>query len=344
MRTVARQTYYPETCSGTGPDTNANSVSAFSSGGEFMSNCIASDPDHDYQKWPIFIRLLGEFQLLIFGELVPVHSTKIEALLANLALEKDFQLSRDTLLHRLWPDYDRRLAGQSLNSLLYKLRRLFSETAWSSDSILVMDNGSYGLNRAIGIEVDVRLFEELTRRASSEEETGNHSSSACARRQAVALYRGDLSYVLETTVEGSLTSQREHLRLVYLDTIEQLARYHYLQAEYNECLELAELLLENDPCRETAHRTIMCCQVLTGQRSRAFRQYSLCKELLHGELGAVPEHATVALFDRIRNDPDSVYSEDPDALALFPNGRTIGAKRHITPHIGGVSEMHSGFR
>jgi DNA-binding SARP family transcriptional activator len=72
------------------------------------------------------------------------------------------------------------------------------------------------------------------------------------------------------------------------------------------CLEHAQCLLVHDPCREDAHRLAMRCYVRRGERAQAVQQYRLCEQILRAELDARPEHATMALFDQVRLNPDSV--------------------------------------
>jgi hypothetical protein len=50
----------------------------------------------------------------------------------------------------------------------------------------------------------------------------------------------------------------------------------------------------------------MRCCVRSGERAQALRQYRLCVDILRSEFDALPEPATVALFDQVRRDPGSV--------------------------------------
>jgi DNA-binding SARP family transcriptional activator len=76
----------------------------------------------------------------------------------------------------------------------------------------------------------------------------------------------------------------------------RLADYFYLVADYPACLQYANRLLENDACREDAHRLLMRCLVRQGERAQALRQYRLCMHILHAEFDTVPERDTTRLF------------------------------------------------
>jgi hypothetical protein len=78
--------------------------------------------------WPILICLLGNFRLLKGGQPILLHHAgKTQSLLSNLALGPDYALPRERLLQAVWPDTDVALAGQSLNSLVYALRKQLSD-------------------------------------------------------------------------------------------------------------------------------------------------------------------------------------------------------------------------
>jgi DNA-binding SARP family transcriptional activator len=91
-----------------------------------------------------------------------------------------------------------------------------------------------------------------------------------------------------------------------LKLLAELADSQYQAGEYEACLDYAWRLLDYDPCREDAHRLVMCCYVRSGQRAAALHHYLLCEQILDTEYGAAPEEATTELFDRIRLHPQSI--------------------------------------
>jgi DNA-binding SARP family transcriptional activator len=123
-------------------------------------------------------------------------------------------------------------------------------------------------------------------------------------RQALELYQGDLSPCAGSDTYASV--ERAHLRSRYLTLLSYLAEYHFKQNDYTTCLHYARLLIRSDPCREDAFRLTMRCYVRCGERAQALRQFELCRHILSTEFNAVPEAATVALFDQIRLNPESV--------------------------------------
>ena len=253
-------------------------------------------------NYPIFIRLLGGFQVVKMGYPVSVRGGgKTEALLCALALRNNQPVPRDMLLDRLWPEGDGQLAGQSLHSLVYFLHKLLSDAICGSPVVVYADGG-YRLNREVGVGTDIDRFEELIRAGEQQAARRNLADAAALYRQAVDLYQGDL-YEQE---DMYAVLKREHLRARYLTLLVQLANYHYDEGDCASCLEYALRLLANDPCREDGHRLVMRCYVKRGERAQALRQYRLCESILRAEFDAVPEPATIALFNQVRDDPDGI--------------------------------------
>jgi DNA-binding SARP family transcriptional activator len=251
----------------------------------------------------ILICLLGPFLVLKGGRPLVVRSGgKTEALLCQLALRAGRSIRRDRLLHTLWPDSDDvTLASQALDSLICSVQKLLGDRTSHSTPILHA-HGCYRLNVEERVQVDVASFDALATEGDHQAHEGALTAALASYRQALTLYRGDLC--VDTDVFA--VSERERLRGRSLTLLARLADYHYGAGEYAESQSYARLLLAHDPCREDAHRLVMRCCVRSGERAQALRQYRLCVDILRSEFDALPEPATVALFDKVRRDPGSV--------------------------------------
>jgi DNA-binding SARP family transcriptional activator len=251
----------------------------------------------------ILICLLGPFLVLKGSRPLVIRSGgKTEALLCHLALRAGRSIRRDTLLQTLWPDGDDvTLASQALDSLICSVQKLLGDRTSHSAPILHA-HGCYRLNVEEMVQVDVASFDALAMEGDRQARSGALTAALASYRQALALYRGDLC--VDTDVYA--VSERERLRGRYLTLLARLADYHCAAGEYAESQSYARRLLAHDPCREDAHRLVMRCCVRSGERAQALRQYRLCVDILRSEFDALPEPATVALFDQVRRDPGSV--------------------------------------
>jgi len=253
-------------------------------------------------EWPILICLLGDFRVLKGGRPVRVRNGgKIHALLANLSVRRGYRAPRDVLLDALWPSGEEALSRQSLNTLVHGLHKQLGDAIGGAAPVLHAD-GYYRLNIEAGVGVDVACFDILAGDGERYARLGNIAAATVAYRQALRLYRGDLC----GAADSHAVVERERVRTRYLTLLAEVADYHYVARNYDECLSATLELLAADPCREDGHRLAMRCHVRRGERAQALRQYRLCAAILRAEFDAAPEAATTALFDHVRIDPDSI--------------------------------------
>jgi len=257
----------------------------------------------DETTWPALVCVLGPFRLLEDRRSVTVHGdSKAALLLAVLVLRWGHDLPRETLLDLLWPEREADLAGQALHSLLHKLVTRHGKES-TRPPLVVHDHGGYRLNDAAGVGADLVCFDAIVDAGDAELRAGDHAAAAAAYRHALSLYRGDLFSAPDDTYASV---ERERLQRRYHGVLMALAEDSYRGGDDAACLDHAQRLLSHDPGREDAHRLAMRCYLRHGERAQALRQYHLCVKALHDEFDAVPEPATVALFDQIRLDPSHV--------------------------------------
>ena len=254
----------------------------------------------DAPSWPVMICLLGNFRLLVAGELIPIHpGSKSEALLSLLALHAGRRMPREQLIQSLWPESDPALARNSLHNLVYHLNKLLGPALHGAAPVLY-EEGYYRLNLAAGIGIDVIDFERLVEAGDQQLHAGDAAMAMRSYDRAAQLYRDDL----QLATDDQAVMERERLRARYLTLLAQLAEYRYQQGAYSAALMYLWRLLERDAYREDAHRLVMRCHVRRGERAAALHHYQVCVDMLRTRFDAAPEAATVALFDQIRLDPD----------------------------------------
>ncbi len=259
------------------------------------------DPNDNRTGWSILICLLGHFRVLRADQPVSLQSEKARMLLSHLGLQHQEAVPREWLLETLWPEHAPILASQSLNSLVYSLRKSLGGDNHDNAPIL-HEGGYYRLNKEAGVGIDVACFESLVK-SGDQRLLANHLPKAVTfYAQAVDFYRGDLC--AGTDINSVMA--RERLRAHFLTVLARLADYYFSVDEYGHCLHYADRLLQNDACREDAHRLLMRCYMRQGERAQALRQYRLCESILRAKFDAVPEGRTTLLFDQVRLNPDTI--------------------------------------
>jgi DNA-binding SARP family transcriptional activator len=252
-------------------------------------------------EWPVLICLLGPFGLFKNGAPLALRGGgRTEALISSLALRRGRRVPREVVLAEVWPESDPALSGQALNTLVHNLHKLLGDALRGAAPVQHVQ-GFYRLNLEAGVALDTACFEALAG-AGDSQATNDLPSAIVSYRKAISIYRGDLH---AGDVQQALI-ERERLRARYLTLLARLASHYYNEGDIATCLELALQLLEHDPCREDAHRLVMRCHVLRGERTQAMRQYRLCEQILRAEFDVAPEPSTVALYEKIRLDPANI--------------------------------------
>lgn len=250
---------------------------------------------------PLLVALLGQTRLTATHRTIPVPGRgKSDALLLGLALLQRGAVAREQLLEQLWPDQSAALAGQALNSLTSELNKLCRKH-FACDPLILHEQGYYRFNYEAGVGTDLEQFYTLAALGQQQLQAGDAVQGVACCTQALALYRSDLpcgDLAGDFSIAALLA--REQLRATLLDLLAALANYYYARGVARQALPYLQQLLARDPCREDAHRLVMCCYLGLGQRTQALRQYQLCTQLLALEFGAQPEPATVELFDQMR--------------------------------------------
>jgi DNA-binding SARP family transcriptional activator len=240
--------------------------------------------------------LLGGFRLLYGGKPLQIGG-KGAALLTVLATRASGGVPREAILATLWPDQDPRLAGGSLNTLVWSLYRRLAPEVGTAHVVLCKD-GEYSLNTRSSVAVDWVLFDGLADAGDAHARCGDLQAAVRLYQHAIALYQGDL--YAGPDGEAELVIERERLRVRLQGLLTDLAQWSHDRGDTVACLSAAQRVLSVDPFREDMHRLLMHCYVRRGHRSQALRQYQVCSALLRSEFDATPESATRELFDRIR--------------------------------------------
>ena len=243
------------------------------------------------------VRLLGRFEVALDDRPVSAwDGTRGLTMFKYLLTYRDRRCSRDVLMDEFWPDVSPDQARNRFHVALSALRR--SLRTVSDIAVVEFREGAYELNPELDVQVDVDHFEGLVKSAERAQSDGDSEATIACYAQAVAVYRGDL--LAETPYDDWALLPRETLRVTYLDVLDRLAALHLAGGSFGRCIAVAQLILQQDPCREDAHRLLMRCYAAQGRIHEALRQFELCSRALATTLGSGPSRATTALLHSIR--------------------------------------------
>ena len=289
------------------------------------------------------LSLLGTFQASAGERPITNFATdKVRALLAYLAVEADRPHRRDTLAALLWSEWDDSGARSNLRLALHRLREAIEAVDPAlSDALFGVTRETVQLHGA-ALEVDVARFVALLDMCETHPHRLLHLCPSCLEQlgEAAALYSGELlaglSIADAPAFEQWELTRREDLGRRVLALLYRLADAFEQLGDPGHALLFAHRQLALDPYREEAHRQVIRCYALQGERAAALAHYERARRLLADELGVEPDRATVELAEDVRAGRLTAANGHRDARARpllhhFP--------AHFTPFLGRAAEI-----
>ena len=232
----------------------------------------------------IEIQLLGAFRLSQSGIVLPIKSTRQQALLAYLLLHASAPQPRYHVAFQLWPDASEPQARNSLRNLLSQIRQLLPEI----DYYLEVDSTSLQWKPRLPYWCDVHEVDNSVTLAAS--------ATADERRfhleRAVGYYAGEL---LPSCYDDWILPQRARLHRSYVTALADLIDLLEQQRSLRSAVRYATRMVEADPLDEAAYRRLIRLHLADGDSTNAQRVFEQCVKVLRDELGVEPQSETVAL-------------------------------------------------
>jgi DNA-binding SARP family transcriptional activator len=239
--------------------------------------------------------VLGPIELWIDGRPVRLGGPKQRALLAFLLLHANQAVSRDRLIDALWGDSPPPSASESLDTYIYRLRKLIGHGR------LARPGSGYLLSVEPG-ELDAGRFELLVANGSQAAEAGDSRGAATMLADALALWRGPaVADVLYQPFASAPARQLEGRRLEALES--------RIEAELDcggraALVPELEQLVADYPLRERLVASLMMALYQAGRQADALAAFRAARGRMVEELGLEPGPEVCELQKRIlRQDP-----------------------------------------
>lgn len=247
---------------------------------------------------PLRIYLLGNPTVCRGDVPIRLETAKTLALLAYLVMRPGPH-RRTMLAGMLWGAQDEARAARNLRRALWNLRRAISPDNPAACPYFFISRQEIGFNDQSPFWLDVAEFLRLTQ-PSPEASPGTQRAQL---EEAVRLYRGDFLegvYLRDAPgFEEWMMGERARLQEEAIQALQRLGSLLTEWGKYTEAIAALRRLLAIAPWLEAAHRQLMLCYALSGQRGAALAQYEQCRQILQEELGVEPLAETTALYQRI---------------------------------------------
>jgi predicted ATPase/DNA-binding SARP family transcriptional activator len=249
------------------------------------------------------IRLLGALEVLDDkGNPVALPGAKLRALLAALALRPGQVVSSERLVEELWGPDASATAANSLQVLVFKLRR-----ALPREVVMTRPTG-YLLDQPAEA-VDIGRFDALTLKGRKALAGGDADGAGATFRTALALWRGPAlaEFVYEEFAQTEVTRLGEERASVFEDRVDA----DLVAGRHAELVAELEAAVSAGPLRERLRGQLMLALYRSGRQADALRQFQEARRVLGEELGLEPG-------PELRRLEAAILTHDPEVASPTP--------------------------
>lgn len=261
------------------------------------------------RDFDLVIKTLGSFRFYIRGTEITTSllssQKRVMDLLKLLIVNRKTGVMKEKIYEIFWPRYSYKSARDNLNTIIYRLRKIFGADA---DFLATDVNMIYFKEGKLRTDLDD--FREYFDRARAAENQGNLEAARSLYRMAEEIYEGD--FLSGDLYLDFIRDQREELKNRYRQVLFNLVRITLSIGEYGNAIDWAKKLISLDTLCEPAYRLLMIASALSGNRSVIPQFYETLNRRLQEAYNLSADERTQALRDRLLYGPpiDSSFWEE----------------------------------
>ncbi|MFG1948725.1 BTAD domain-containing putative transcriptional regulator [Nonomuraea sp. NPDC048826] len=223
---------------------------------------------------------------------IAIGASKQQAILTLLLLQQGSPVTTDGLITDLWPEGPPATARTSLQTYVYRLRRILRPL----EGVHLATHGSgYALTVPDG-SLDTERFERSVDAGAAMLAQDEAARAAEHLRDALALWRGPLLPDADLPV---ICQERERLANMHVNAHELLLDAELRTGLASRVIPDLERLVRVHPFREGLWAMLIRALAKTGRRAEALTAYQRVRDLLAQELGIEPSEELRRLQDDI---------------------------------------------
>src|SRR4051794_12356023 len=244
---------------------------------------------------PIRVALLGPTAVRVGNEMIPIAGSKLQSVLALVALAAPHPVPDDRLVEELWGDAQPAKAANALQALVSHLRRVLGR------GIIVRQGSGYAL--AIDPDqVDAIRLERLVREGREASGGGEHAVAVQRFGAGLALVRGEpFAEFIDRWFARDAAARLEETTL---SAHEGLIDSELAMGRHTDVLSVLAELVVRHPFRERFRAQLIIALYRSGRQADALAAYRTARDYLLDELGLDPGPELRAL-------ERSVLAQDP---------------------------------
>jgi DNA-binding response OmpR family regulator len=245
--------------------------------------------DEQTVKRQVRVFSLGRVEVWLGDTPIPSESwrtSRSRHILARLLQSSRRSVNQDTLMEEFWPGLTADRARKNLSQALSDLRRAFRMAKFDqADDLIVRKQESVWIQESVNVWHDLDWFHTHMEKGDQCLKRGEVRESISCYQEALLLVRG--GFMEDCNLEWSEVPRREFER-VFVQCQEKLADCCREVELYPEVEEVANRILERDPCHQVAHRLLMEAHIHQGKPEQAIRHFERARVALLNEMGIEP--------------------------------------------------------
>lgn len=258
---------------------------------DFVMRCIVQNklevniPLIEYEHWPwkVKIKTLGELSIHVENHEISTLGKSLRkpiSLLKALLSLGPWRVNQARLAELLWPDAEADEAIQTLNTTIYRLRKIIgSKAIWVKD-------GNVGLNKEI-VWVDVERVKHFLDQCNEIlQKTSDYPKLTSVIDKIITCYHGRF---LEKEIEDPWIYRfAQELENRVLNALYASAKHAEKKGDNNKALHLLDYARSLNILNESAYRKNIALLMELGRHTEAKLLFKECKTLLSRTLGIKP--------------------------------------------------------
>ena len=265
-------------------------------------------------------RILGSLEVAVGSELLQLHGTRQQVVVATLLLSANRVVAIDRLLEAMYGEDLPPTARSQAQITISALRRQFASRPHGA--IITTRPHGYAIRVEAG-ELDAPRFEDMVT-AAHEARDSNSSELAIARyRDALRLWRGPCLDGIDSQFVRAAAIRLDELRI---SSIEErialelaLGRHHELVGELTE-------LVGQHPLREQLHSQLMLALYRSDRVAEALNVYRQARQTMVEELGIEPS-------ERLQQLEHQILTSSPVLDTPLVHATTLLSPRPLLPNL-----------
>ena len=253
--------------------------------------------------------MLGPLEVVGKDGPLALGGPKQRAVLAHLVLRANHPVHADRLIDGLWGEDPPETARNTLQTYVYRLRKILGEERVAGT------DGGYLLNAETG-EIDAARFEAIAKEAKALA-AADPAAAADRFSDALTLWRG--APLSDLADEPSLRGEVARLEELHLSALEHRIAAEIATGGHSTVVSELEALTARYPLRERMWANLMQALYASGRQAEALSTYERAREVLARELGADPSTQLQQLHERILRRDSALERAEAHRPAVRPS-------------------------